>query len=77
MLLLVLLLPATVALDVSGCNDGSTGCCKTICPECACNNSCVSCSTRCTLPKGCACSSGNPLTAAELMSVPSDAAARD
>jgi hypothetical protein len=48
--------PATLAVDVVGCNDGSTGCCM-ICPECACGDSCISCAMKCTQPKGCACGS--------------------
>jgi hypothetical protein len=54
---------ATLTLDLAACNDGSTGCCM-VCADCACGNSCVSCSTKCTLPKGCACSSSTGLTAA-------------
>jgi hypothetical protein len=57
-ILAVWLFPAALTIDLTSCNDGSTGCCV-ICPECACGSSCVSCAVRCTMPKGCACSS-NP-----------------
>src|SRR5450432_1343516 len=56
---------ATSGAVLSGCNDGSTGCCM-VCPECACGNSCLSCATRCTQPKGCACSSSTMLRARAL-----------
>jgi hypothetical protein len=57
-LLAVWLFPA--ALELAGCNDGSTGC-KTICPECACGDFCISCAMRCTSPKGGACAPTPPL----------------
>jgi hypothetical protein len=61
----VWLFPAGVALDVAGCNDGSTGCCK-LC-VCACGNDCaIDCSARCTQPRGCACTTTMPLTSAAL-----------
>jgi hypothetical protein len=75
--------PAALALDVSGCNDGSTGCCM-VCPECACGDECISCATRCTRPKGCACGSMPSLREATIddlagapMSVGPDAGARE
>ena len=55
--------PAALAVDVSGCNDGSTGCCM-VCPECACGDSCISCSVKCMQPKGCACGSNTNLAPA-------------
>jgi hypothetical protein len=70
-ILAVWLFPAALALDLIGCNDGSTGCCR-ICPECACGDSCISCATRCTLPKGCACSSTTQLSQAALRTSISD-----
>lgn len=59
------LFPAAVTLDLTSCNDGSTGCCM-ICPECACGNACVSCAVKCTQPKGCACTSNTNLRRGEL-----------
>jgi hypothetical protein len=80
---LVCLAPAALSLDLAGCNDGSTGCCM-ICPECACGNSCSSCSTKCAQPKGCACGSNTALRESALvdvsvgpMSVEPDAAAHE
>ena len=55
-ILVVWLFPATLALELTGCHDDSTGCCM-VCPECACGDLCISCATRCTSPKGCACGS--------------------
>jgi hypothetical protein len=80
--LTICLLPAGLALDVAGCNDGSTGCCV-VCAECACGNQCVSCADKCTSPKGCYCGSTTALTNAalsgpdEAMSLPPDAGERE
>ena len=80
------LFPTALTLDLTSCNDGSTGCCK-VCPECACGDSCISCATRCTLPKGCACGTTTGLDqgqlrtsiddAAKVMSMPRDAGSSD
>jgi len=82
-ILMAWLSPATLAVELAGCNDGSTGCCM-VCPECACGNSCTSCATRCTLPKGCACGSNTALRAALVddavtgsMSMPPDGGKND
>jgi hypothetical protein len=74
--LAVWLFPAALAVELAGCNDGSTGCCM-ICSECACGNSCVSCSVKCTSPKGCACSSIPTPERAPLTYTPGDDAGAD
>jgi hypothetical protein len=80
--LTVCLFPAALAVDLAGCNDGSTGCCV-VCPECACGNACVSCADKCTSPKGCYCGSTTNLASAALsasaapLSLPPDAGGAD
>jgi hypothetical protein len=69
--LATLLVPATLATGLGGCNDGSTGCCMVCMGSCACGSGCIACSTKCSLPKGCACTGMPELRAsAVLASVP-------
>jgi hypothetical protein len=82
-ILAIWLFPAALTIDLASCNDGSTGCCF-VCPECACGDMCVSCSYRCTAPKGCYCGMSTPLTRAALeqsraaaMSLPPDGGDRE
>ncbi len=51
------LLLALAAPVLTGCHDESTGCCLICAGQCACGNTCIDCSLKCTQASGCACNS--------------------